>query len=175
MVVQGVTPSIPINLKDVTRALVEGWKRDDAWPPKPGVLDPLVPVVKRGGDGFKGRTRGREAERVRVVQSERKGVESGRKSAETTLKDKKGGERGGVRKEEDTKQTGKVVGVVGKVKKVFGLGGSATTNSIFEETNSRPGNEAAVRELLAGEVEDEEAGEEEKMEAGAENKGIRNG
>ena len=33
---------MPINLADVTRALVGGWKDDDEWPPKPGVLDPLV-------------------------------------------------------------------------------------------------------------------------------------
>ncbi|KAL1850892.1 hypothetical protein Plec18167_002630 [Paecilomyces lecythidis] len=35
IVVQGLTPTVPINLADVTRAMVEGWKADGQWPPKP--------------------------------------------------------------------------------------------------------------------------------------------
>ena len=45
MVVQGTSPNIPINLADVTRAMVAGWKDDGEWPPKPTVLEP--PVGKR--------------------------------------------------------------------------------------------------------------------------------
>ena len=29
-----MSPTIPINLKDVVHALVAGWKRDGEWPPK---------------------------------------------------------------------------------------------------------------------------------------------
>ena len=34
IVVQGLSPTIPVNLKDVVCAMVEGWKRDGEWPPK---------------------------------------------------------------------------------------------------------------------------------------------
>jgi hypothetical protein len=34
VVVQALTPSCPMNLKDVTRSCVQGWKRDGEWPPK---------------------------------------------------------------------------------------------------------------------------------------------
>lgn len=36
------TPSVPINLSDMTRALVQGWKDTNEWPPKIGVVDPLA-------------------------------------------------------------------------------------------------------------------------------------
>ncbi|KAI9044076.1 DUF4050 domain-containing protein [Aspergillus affinis] len=35
VVVQGLTPTVPINLADVTKAMVQGWKADGQWPPKP--------------------------------------------------------------------------------------------------------------------------------------------
>ncbi|KAA8644195.1 hypothetical protein EYZ11_004681 [Aspergillus tanneri] len=35
VVVQGLTPTVPINLVDVTKAIVQGWKADGQWPPKP--------------------------------------------------------------------------------------------------------------------------------------------
>ena len=34
IVVQGLSPTIPVNLKDVIGAIVDGWKRDGDWPPK---------------------------------------------------------------------------------------------------------------------------------------------
>ena len=34
IVVQGLTPTVPINLKDVVNSLVVGWKKDGEWPPK---------------------------------------------------------------------------------------------------------------------------------------------
>lgn len=34
VVLQSLTPSCPMNLKDVTRSCVQGWKRDGEWPPK---------------------------------------------------------------------------------------------------------------------------------------------
>lgn len=42
IVVSSRTPSVPINLADMTRALVQGWKDTDEWPPRPGLLDPLA-------------------------------------------------------------------------------------------------------------------------------------
>ncbi|PLB40212.1 DUF4050 domain-containing protein [Aspergillus candidus] len=35
VVVQGLTPTVPINLADVTKSMVQGWKSDGQWPPKP--------------------------------------------------------------------------------------------------------------------------------------------
>jgi len=34
IVLQSLSPSCPMNLKDVTRSCVQGWKRDGEWPPK---------------------------------------------------------------------------------------------------------------------------------------------
>jgi hypothetical protein len=34
VILQQLTPSCPMNLKDVTRSCVQGWKRDGQWPPK---------------------------------------------------------------------------------------------------------------------------------------------
>ncbi|KAH7357089.1 hypothetical protein BKA65DRAFT_534832 [Rhexocercosporidium sp. MPI-PUGE-AT-0058] len=41
VVVQSLTPSCPMNLKDVTRSCVQGWKRDGEWPPKPSSPETL--------------------------------------------------------------------------------------------------------------------------------------
>lgn len=37
IVVQGLAPTVPINLKDVVNSLVTGWKKDGEWPPKSDV------------------------------------------------------------------------------------------------------------------------------------------
>ena len=37
VVVQGMTPIVPVNLADLTKAMVQGWKADGQWPPKPAV------------------------------------------------------------------------------------------------------------------------------------------
>ena len=34
IIVQGLAPTVPINLKDVVNSLVAGWKKDGEWPPK---------------------------------------------------------------------------------------------------------------------------------------------
>ncbi|UPX15742.1 uncharacterized protein EKO05_0006181 [Ascochyta rabiei] len=47
------TPSVPINLSDMTKALVQGWKDTNEWPPKIGAIDPL-PGKKRGIAGMLG-------------------------------------------------------------------------------------------------------------------------
>lgn len=53
VVVQGTRPSVPINLADMTRALVKGWQSDGEWPPKQAALDPLVGRrrARRSGGG----------------------------------------------------------------------------------------------------------------------------
>ncbi|KAL1984955.1 hypothetical protein VTN96DRAFT_8511 [Rasamsonia emersonii] len=52
VVVQGLTPTIPINLADMTKALVEGWKADGQWPPKPTVPLPgsEIPTRRKQAD-----------------------------------------------------------------------------------------------------------------------------
>ncbi|PGH05213.1 hypothetical protein GX51_03112 [Blastomyces parvus] len=52
VVIQSLTPAIPINLSDVTKALVQGWKADGEWPPKPTVTQD-VPIVKKRFGGNK--------------------------------------------------------------------------------------------------------------------------
>lgn len=48
IVVSGQTPKVPINLSHMTRALVQGWKDDGEWPPRPGPVDPLMGRKKIG-------------------------------------------------------------------------------------------------------------------------------
>ena len=40
IVVKSMTPTVPINLADMTSAIVQGWKADDQWPPKATPLEP---------------------------------------------------------------------------------------------------------------------------------------
>jgi hypothetical protein len=42
IVVSGRSPSVPVNLADMTSALVVGWKENGEWPPKAQPLDPLA-------------------------------------------------------------------------------------------------------------------------------------
>ncbi|KAF1999135.1 hypothetical protein P154DRAFT_494192 [Amniculicola lignicola CBS 123094] len=53
IVVSSRTPSVPINLADMTKALVQGWKDSGEWPPKAGPLDPLVGRKKAAVVGLK--------------------------------------------------------------------------------------------------------------------------
>ncbi|KAH8677505.1 hypothetical protein BX600DRAFT_506540 [Xylariales sp. PMI_506] len=48
IVVHSMTPSCPINLSDVLRSCVSGWKRDGEWPPRPAEMSmPVVAVRKK--------------------------------------------------------------------------------------------------------------------------------
>lgn len=40
VIIQQLQPSCPMNLKDVIRSCVQGWKRDGEWPPKPTAPEP---------------------------------------------------------------------------------------------------------------------------------------
>lgn len=42
IVVSSRTPSVPINLADMTKALVQGWKDTNEWPPRATAPDPLA-------------------------------------------------------------------------------------------------------------------------------------
>ncbi|PWY74399.1 hypothetical protein BO70DRAFT_389017 [Aspergillus heteromorphus CBS 117.55] len=60
VVVQGLTPTVPINLADVTKAMVQGWKADGQWPPKPAntnlVLQDDATVPRKPEDQFQAAT-----------------------------------------------------------------------------------------------------------------------
>ncbi|KAH8899487.1 hypothetical protein GQ53DRAFT_758675 [Thozetella sp. PMI_491] len=45
IVVHSLQPSCPVNLGDMVRACVVGWKRDGEWPPKPSVAVAIPPVA----------------------------------------------------------------------------------------------------------------------------------
>lgn len=54
VVVQGMTPTVPVNLADLTKAMVQGWKADGQWPPKPAVTSIVLAddaSVPKSGDG----------------------------------------------------------------------------------------------------------------------------
>lgn len=42
IIIQGRTPSVPLNLLNLTRALVQGWKNDGEWPPKAGPVEKSI-------------------------------------------------------------------------------------------------------------------------------------
>lgn len=62
---QGLAPTVPINLRDVTGALVVGWKEEGVWPVKETVVGEAgVGVgVRRKGGGGDGGGGGRNGER----------------------------------------------------------------------------------------------------------------
>ncbi|KAK4228394.1 hypothetical protein QBC38DRAFT_156417 [Podospora fimiseda] len=45
LVVQGLTPTCPVNLSDMLRACVVGWKRDGEWPPRSTYPVPPIPAA----------------------------------------------------------------------------------------------------------------------------------
>ncbi|KAI1328036.1 hypothetical protein F5Y16DRAFT_164097 [Xylariaceae sp. FL0255] len=52
IVVNGLTPGCPINLGDVLRSCVVGWKRDGEWPPKGVEIAPVMAVKKKRKDSI---------------------------------------------------------------------------------------------------------------------------
>lgn len=54
VIVQSLTPTVPINLADVTKAMVQGWKADGQWPPRPATTNVVLQddaTVKKKDDG----------------------------------------------------------------------------------------------------------------------------
>ncbi|OLN80956.1 hypothetical protein CCHL11_10385 [Colletotrichum chlorophyti] len=47
VIVHALTPSCPVNLSDMIRACVVGWKRDGEWPPKAAAAEPGIVAVRR--------------------------------------------------------------------------------------------------------------------------------
>ncbi|KAK1968994.1 hypothetical protein LY78DRAFT_701097 [Colletotrichum sublineola] len=47
VIVHALTPSCPVNLSDMIRACVVGWKRDGEWPPRPSAAEPSIVAVRR--------------------------------------------------------------------------------------------------------------------------------
>ncbi|TFA97586.1 hypothetical protein CCMA1212_010686 [Trichoderma ghanense] len=47
VILNNMQPSCPINLADMIRACVTGWKRDGEWPPKPSAPEPIVVTMRR--------------------------------------------------------------------------------------------------------------------------------
>ncbi|PKS12262.1 hypothetical protein jhhlp_001562 [Lomentospora prolificans] len=47
LVLNGLTPSCPVNLSDMIRACVCGWKRDGEWPPKATMAPPPIAIRKK--------------------------------------------------------------------------------------------------------------------------------
>jgi hypothetical protein len=45
--VHSLTPSCPVNLSDVLRSCVVGWKRDGEWPPRSADVPPPVIAVRQ--------------------------------------------------------------------------------------------------------------------------------
>lgn len=45
VVIQGLAPTVPINLSDIVKALVQGWKDQGEWPPKP--VEENAPLERR--------------------------------------------------------------------------------------------------------------------------------
>lgn len=72
VIVQSLTPTVPINLADVTKAMVQGWKADGQWPPKPANTNIVLQddaTVRKKDDGEKHETKkkGGVASAVRKV------------------------------------------------------------------------------------------------------------
>ena len=47
IILQARSPTVPINLGDITKACVRGWIAEGNWPPKPGPPDPLLGRARR--------------------------------------------------------------------------------------------------------------------------------
>ena len=52
IIIQGLTPTVPINLKDVVNSLVVGWKKDGEWPPKTEAEKASLAQAAAAGDGM---------------------------------------------------------------------------------------------------------------------------
>ena len=80
VVVQALTPSCPMNLKDVTRSCVQGWKRDGEWPPKGTVQEP---AKKKGRKLSVASLFGLEKHEEKEKEKEKTAVSGGEKSPAT--------------------------------------------------------------------------------------------
>ncbi|KUJ13147.1 uncharacterized protein LY89DRAFT_591203 [Mollisia scopiformis] len=118
VVVQALTPSCPMNLKDVTRSCVQGWKRDGEWPPKP-----TVPEQKK---------KGRKMSIASLF-----GVEKHEKEVKETVKANE--------KEKDAeKRGGPATGIRKGLQKILSLGHSTKEHTHTNGHDGAKGKEAEV-------------------------------
>ena len=52
IILQGLAPTVPINLKDVVNSLVVGWKKDGEWPPKTEAEKASLAQAAAAGEGM---------------------------------------------------------------------------------------------------------------------------
>lgn len=64
IVTHSLTPSCPINLRDIIRACVSGWKRDGEWPPQPAEVVPVLTVRRKKKTSATATTRPRDGDRA---------------------------------------------------------------------------------------------------------------
>ena len=72
IIIRGLSPTVPINLKDVVHALVAGWKKDDEWPPK---SEPEKAAAAEGPRGEGNRLARRSVGRVKRVLGLGRGID----------------------------------------------------------------------------------------------------
>ncbi|RDL40243.1 uncharacterized protein BP5553_00222 [Venustampulla echinocandica] len=89
VILQQLTPTCPMNLKDVTRACVQGWKRDGEWPPKAGPIEPPAAKKKKARRLSVAGIFGLEKDKVREEAKE--------KTEKSKERDPVMGNRGGIR------------------------------------------------------------------------------
>ncbi|KAF1991485.1 hypothetical protein K402DRAFT_346188, partial [Aulographum hederae CBS 113979] len=73
VVLSSRTPTVPINLADMTRALVQGWKDGGEWPPKLSAPEPMI--ARRRGEARPGKSGGEKEGRLAHHPHMRRGVE----------------------------------------------------------------------------------------------------
>ncbi|KAK5988676.1 hypothetical protein PT974_10162 [Cladobotryum mycophilum] len=104
VILNNLQPACPVNLSDMLRACVTGWKRDGEWPPRPAALDPLMAMRKKKQQ--------QQAKRASVGNSET--ISTARRMSFGLLG------RGG----DEESRTGK--GIRKSLQRAFGLGSSPT-------------------------------------------------
>ncbi|KAF3766378.1 hypothetical protein M406DRAFT_290831 [Cryphonectria parasitica EP155] len=78
VVVHSLQPSCPINLSDMVRACVAGWKRDGEWPPRPAAPEPAAVVaVKRKKSTVHGRGHDGDKDKEKVRRESTAGGDEG--------------------------------------------------------------------------------------------------
>lgn len=80
VIVQGLAPAVPINLKDVVNACVAGWKKDGEWPPKSDAEKALLAAGTGEGTGtgsLPGKAVRRSVGKVKRALGFRNGEEEG--------------------------------------------------------------------------------------------------
>ncbi|KAM0492563.1 hypothetical protein D7B24_000877 [Verticillium nonalfalfae] len=108
VILHNLTPSCPVNLSDMIRACVTGWKRDGEWPPRPAPADPMSLVAVR--------------KKKRASAGAGDGLGTARRMSFGFLGRGGGGEKAGA---EESKGVAK--GIRGSLQRVLGIGHHAAT------------------------------------------------